>query len=191
MLVNPFTERNLQLAAQVGVAEIVCQYPGRGLAPLLAARRMVEAAGMSLTILERKIPHLRFVHGLPGCDEEIDEFVDLIRNMAEAGMRVLCYNWMPAEDWQRTSCDIRDRGGSLVTEFNRADVGRNVTDADGRPPAITPARSTLSRCSGSSRPQGSRARCGPTTRRRWPARPTPRRATRCSAASSPPAISAA
>ena len=139
MLVNPFTERNLQLAAQVGVAEIVCQYPGRGLAPLVAARRMVESAGMSLTILERKIPHLRFVHGLPGGDEEIDEFLDLIRNMAEAGMRVLCYNWMPAEDWQRTSCDVRDRGGSLVTEFNRADVGRNVTDADGRPPAITPA----------------------------------------------------
>jgi mannonate dehydratase len=139
MIVNPFTERNLQLAAQVGVKDIVLTYPGPGLAPLLAARRMVEAAGMRLTHLERKIPHLKFVHHLPGRDAQIEDFKTLIRNMAEAGMEVLCYNWMPDEDWQRTSCEVLERGGAKVTEFNLAQVGKNVTDADGRPPMPTPA----------------------------------------------------
>ena len=139
MIVNPFNERNLQLAAQVGVSEIVLTYPGPGLAPLLAARQTVEAAGMRLTHLERKIPHLKFVHNLPGRDAQIEEFKSLIRNMAEAGMTVLCYNWMPDEDWQRTSCDVPERGGARVTEFNLAEVGRNVTDADGRPPVPTSA----------------------------------------------------
>src|ERR1700728_738152 len=89
MIVNPFTERNLQLAAQVGVEEIVLTYPGPGLAPLQNARRMVEAAGMRLTHLERKIPHLKFVHHLPGRDAQIEDFKTLIRQTAEAGMEVL------------------------------------------------------------------------------------------------------
>lgn len=139
MIVNPFNERNLQLAAQVGVTDIVLTYPGPGRAPLLAARRMVEAAGMRLTHLERKIPHLQFVHNLPGRDAQIANFQNLIRDMAEEDMEVLCYNWMPDEDWQRTSCDVLERGGAKVTEFNVAHVGRNVTDADGRPSVPTPA----------------------------------------------------
>jgi mannonate dehydratase len=139
MIVNPFIERNLQLAAQVGVTDIVLTYPGLDPKSLLAAKRLVESCGLRLTHLERKIPHLRFVHNLPGRDRQIEDFKTLIRNMAEAGMEVLCYNWMPDEDWQRTSCDVLERGGARVTEFNLADVGKNVTDAAGRPPTPSSA----------------------------------------------------
>lgn len=139
MIVNPFTERNLQLAAQVGVSDIVLTYPGLDPAPFLAAKRMVESFGMKLTHLERKVPHLKFVHRLPGWEAQLADFKMLIRRMAEHEMDVLCYNWMPDEDWQRTSCEVLERGGARVTEFNLANVGRNVTDADGRPPQPTPA----------------------------------------------------
>jgi mannonate dehydratase len=87
--------------------------------------------------LERKVPHLKFVHRLPGYEQQIEDFKTLIRIMAENGMKVLCYNWMPDEDWQRTSSTVVERGGSFVTEFNWKDVGRNVTDADGRPESPT------------------------------------------------------
>ncbi|GMV96963.1 MAG: mannonate dehydratase [Phycisphaerae bacterium] len=139
MIVTPMSDRNLQLAAQVGVSDIVTVYPGLELKPLLELQRRVESFGMKLTHVERKIPHTRVVHNLPGRDEQIEDFKTLIRNMAEAGMSVLCYNWMPDEDWQRTSCEVLERGGARVTEFNIADVGRNVTDAspDKLPP--TPA----------------------------------------------------
>lgn len=139
MIVNPFNEQNLQLAAQVGVSDIVLTYSGLEPSRYRAARQMVEAFGMRLTHLERKIPHLKFVHNLPGRDEQIEDFKSLIRIMAECGMKVLCYNWMPDEDWQRTRCDVQERGGALVTEFNIADVGRNITDADGAPHVPTPA----------------------------------------------------
>ncbi|MEO7299338.1 MAG: mannonate dehydratase [Verrucomicrobiota bacterium] len=139
MIVNPFTERNLQLAAQVGVSEIVLTYPGLDPASFLSAKRMVESFGMKLTHLERKVPHLKMVHRLPGWEKQIADFKTLIRLMADAGMNVLCYNWMPDEDWQRTSCEVIERGGSRVTEFNLANVGRNFTDADGKPPHPTPA----------------------------------------------------
>lgn len=139
MIVNPFTQRNLQFAAQVGVSDIVLTYPGPGLAPLREAQRMVEDAGMKLTHLERRVPHLKFVHRLPGWEAQVENFKNLIRHMAETGMNVLCYNWMPDDDWQRTSSTVVERGGSLVTAFNLEEVGRNVTDAGGKPPMPTPA----------------------------------------------------
>jgi D-mannonate dehydratase len=45
---------------------------------------MVEAAGMRLAIVERKIPHLKMVHGLPGRDAEVEQFKALLRDMADA-----------------------------------------------------------------------------------------------------------
>lgn len=139
MIVNPFTDENLQLAAQMGVTDVVTVYPGLDPNALLDIKEKVEAQGLKLTALERKIPHLKFVHGLEGRDEQIEDFKTLIRNMAKADMEVLCYNWMPNEDWQRTSCDVLERGGAKVTEFNLAEVENNVTDADGTPDVQTPA----------------------------------------------------
>jgi len=111
MIVNPLTHQNLQWAAQVGVEEIVLPYPGPGLEPLLAARRMVEAAGMRLATVERKIPHMKMVHDLPGRDAEVEQFKRLLRDMAEAGISIACYNWMPGEDWHRTTSTVKERGG--------------------------------------------------------------------------------
>ncbi len=139
MLVNPFTEQNLALAAQVGVEEVVLPYQGPGVAALQTARHAVEAAGMRLTVLERKIPHRRLVHRLPGWEEELAGFKSLLRDMAEVGMQVACYNWMPAEDWQRTTCTSPERGGSRSTAFDLSQVDHNITDADGVPDQKTSA----------------------------------------------------
>jgi mannonate dehydratase len=139
MLINPFSERNLALAAQAGVTEVVLPYPGPGLKSLLTAKQQVEAAGMRLTVLERKIPHRRLVHRLPGWEEELAGFQSLLRDMAEAGLSVACYNWMPAEDWQRTSCTSPERGGSRATAFDLSKIEHNVTDADGMPDVQTSA----------------------------------------------------
>ena len=44
----------------------------------------------------------------------MEQFKKLLRDMAEAGLTVACYNWMPSEDWQRTSSTVRERGGALA-----------------------------------------------------------------------------
>ena len=140
MLVNPFTEQNLQLAAQVGVEEVVVPYPGLDPNALPKLAKRVEAFGMRLSVIERKLPHLKIVHDLEGRDAQIEDIKTLLRNMGEVGMKVLCYNWMPDEDWQRTSKDVPERGGAKVTAFDLSQIGKkNPTDADGLPPTRTPA----------------------------------------------------
>jgi len=140
MIVNPFTDQNLQMAAQVGVEDIVIPYPGLNLQELLETKRRVESFGMRLTHVERKLPHLRNVHNLQGREEELEAIKTLIRNMAEAEMEVLCYNWMPNEDWHRTTAEAPERGGAKVTAFDLSKIDEaNATDADGRPEKITSA----------------------------------------------------
>ena len=56
MLVNPFTERNLRLAAQVGVEQVVVLYPGLDPNALPKLVKQVEAFGMRLSVIERKLP---------------------------------------------------------------------------------------------------------------------------------------
>jgi mannonate dehydratase len=122
MLVDSPTDHNLQLAAQVGVEDVVCIYPGLSVEPLLELKRRVESFGMRLTHLERKIPHMKLVHNAPGAEEQLAGYKTLLRNMAEASMEVLCYNWMPDDDWQRTRWDAPERGGAKVTQFIRSEV---------------------------------------------------------------------
>jgi len=128
LLVTPFSDENLRLAAQIGVTDIVSVYPGLELDNLLRIRDRVEAAGMKLSVVERLIPTLRFVHNWPGRDEQIEDFKTLLRNMGKAGVDVLCYSWMPDDDWQRTDLEAAERGGARVTAFDLTKPSAVPTD---------------------------------------------------------------
>jgi len=56
--------------------------------------------------------------GLPGRDECIDKYRQMIRNMGKLDIRLLCYNFMASFGWLRTSLDIRERGGALTSGFD-------------------------------------------------------------------------
>jgi mannonate dehydratase len=56
--------------------------------------------------------------GLPGRDEEIQNFIILMQNLKKASLDVICYNWMPVISWARTANDRPGRGGALVTAFD-------------------------------------------------------------------------
>ena len=61
----------------------------------------------------------------------------LVRVAGACGVRTLCYNWMPMNDWSRTSTTELERGGALVTAFDEeiaatstAAVSGNTGDRD-------------------------------------------------------------
>lgn len=141
LLVTPFSEENLQLAAQIGAEEIVAHHPGPEPAPLLETKRRVESWGLKLGVIERYVPTLDFIHGNANSARQTEDFKALIRNLGEAGVPVLCYSWMPDDDWQRTSLTVPERGGALVTEcdLREPDTFRSVTGFDYRAETPTPA----------------------------------------------------
>lgn len=56
--------------------------------------------------------------GLSNRDEWIERYQQMIRNMGNLDIPLLCYNFMASFGWLRTRTDIGERGGALTSEFN-------------------------------------------------------------------------
>ena len=134
------TDENLKLMRQCGATDIVLTCPGFTLDDLSKSVERIRKFGLKVDVIERFVPHDKIVHGLPGADEQIEDIKRLIRNMGACGVKVLCYNWMPSDDWTRTALDLPDRGGALCTAFDvqeraRRLAGQTIQGADVATPA--------------------------------------------------------
>lgn len=135
LVITPFDDRRLQLAAQIGVTDIVVRHPsftGRSLAD---TQKQVESHGLKVCAVEGYIPHDAIVHGRPGRDEQIDQFNALLKEMGELEIPVCCFNFMTSDDWSRTQVDLPERGGALVTAYNATQAASNLAASD-RPELI-------------------------------------------------------
>ena len=127
LLLTPMSAHHLALAAQIGATEIVGTFPSTDLDALKLQCDLAKGHGLTISVIERHLPHDKLVHGRPGHEDQLDGFKKLIRNMSQCGIRTLCYNWMPDDDWQRTSFASQERGGALVTEFILSQVDQSVS----------------------------------------------------------------
>ena len=60
-----------------------------------ALKDEVEAAGLKLEVIESVNIHDDIKIGLPTRDQYIENYKQTIRNLAEYGIKVICYNFMP------------------------------------------------------------------------------------------------
>jgi mannonate dehydratase len=124
---NQATDERLRFARQIGVSGVLLNTP---LLPgekrwefmdLLRLRTTIEDYGLRLEALEN-VP-IRFYDqamlGLPGRDEQIENYRETIRNLGRAGIPILGYHFMPNGVW-RTSRTTPGRGGAQVTSFDLA-----------------------------------------------------------------------
>lgn len=88
-----------------------------------AAKNAWDKVGLKLEVIEGP-PALseKTKLGLKGRDEEISNFITLMKNLSKVGIDTICYNWMPVISWARTTTDRPGRGGALVTAFDYEDI---------------------------------------------------------------------
>ena len=75
--------------------------------------------GFTLVALEDTAPIDKARLGLDGRDEQIENVSTQGRAMGRLGIPTLAYNWMGLSSWGRTDIAIEDRGGALVTGYDR------------------------------------------------------------------------
>ena len=134
---NELVEEKLIYARQLGVPGVQMntpKLPDRGgywaYEDLLALREKTEEYGLRFEAIEN-VPigfYDKAMLGLPGRDEQIENYQETIRNVGRAGIPVLGYHFMPNSVW-RTSQTAPGRGGALVTAF---DLARVETGPNGR-----------------------------------------------------------
>jgi mannonate dehydratase len=119
------TDEYLDFASQLGVAGVQFNTPDLPgdlrweLADLVALRERVESRALRLEAIEN-IPNQfyeRAMLGLPGRDDEIENVAATLRNIGQAGIPVLGFNWMPNSVW-RTDLAPVGRGGAVVSGFD-------------------------------------------------------------------------
>ncbi len=124
-VLTPLSDENLQLASQCGVTDIVHRYPGKDANVLKQAQERFAKFGLTLSVVEGYLPIENIKLGIDD-GTEIDALKLLIRQMADLGIRLLCYNFMCGTDWCRTRLDAPARGGAKVTAFELTDAEKAV-----------------------------------------------------------------
>jgi len=124
---SPGQDQRFRLARQIGINHAIVN-----VLPTLrkvARNQYVEAltkidaefraAGLTIAGVEsHPVPAEKIKLGLPGRDEELDNYRAAIEALGRVGIRMLCYNFMAGLGWYRTRVDAPERGGALTSEFD-------------------------------------------------------------------------
>ncbi len=116
-----------QLARQMGInyaiaklaPELTGALPPWDYLSLKQSKEIYEANGFKLYGLEGdQFDMNRIKFGLEGRDEDIELYKKMLVNMGQLGVKLLCYNFMAGIGWYRTTTDIKERAGALVSGFD-------------------------------------------------------------------------
>ena len=80
-------------------------------------KKQVEDAGLGFDVIESIPVHEDIKLGKASRDKYIENYCENIRRVAEAGVKCICYNFMPVFDWTRTErqeCVRMDRQYLLI-----------------------------------------------------------------------------
>lgn len=91
---------------------------------ILALKARIEGQGLAFEVVESVPVHEDIKLGRPTRDVLIEHYIQNIRNLAAAGIRVICYNFMPVFDWTRTVLDRKLADGSTTLAFDTREVER-------------------------------------------------------------------
>lgn len=91
---------------------------------LLTLRKRIEDAGLKFEVVESVPVHEDIKMGKPSRVRLIANFQQNIRNCAAAGVKVICYNFMPVFDWTRTEMARQLPDGSFTLAFDAQAVAR-------------------------------------------------------------------
>lgn len=82
----------------------------------------IEASGLTLSVIESVPVHEDIKLGRASRETFIENYKQTIRNLGEAGIRTVCYNFMPVFDWTRTDLDYALPDGSTGLRYDQSEI---------------------------------------------------------------------
>lgn len=81
----------------------------------------IEAHGLRWSVVESLPVCESIKYAGPDRDELIEKYKESLANLGRAGVKTICYNFMPVLDWARTDLDYPNPDGTTNLYFNRAE----------------------------------------------------------------------
>lgn len=118
---------SLQMLRQIGVEGIVTalhQIKNGDIwtyEDIMDLKSYIERAGLRWSVVE-SLPVMESIkYGGPDRDELIEKYIISLENLGRAGVKTVCYNFMPVIDWVRTDLEHPWPDGTSSLYFNRTE----------------------------------------------------------------------
>ena len=124
---GPKDKITLDMLRQIGVEGIVTalhDIPNGEIWPLDKIKDMcnlIERHGMRWSVVESLPVSESIKYAGPDRDELIEKYKVSLANLGKAGVKTVCYNFMPVLDWARTDLEYPNPDGTSNLYFNRAE----------------------------------------------------------------------
>ena len=116
-----------QIPNMSGVVTAVYDVPVGEVWPMeriLRLKSLCEENGLEMEVIESVPVHEDIKLGLPTRDRYIANYAENIRNLGRAGVKCICYNFMPVFDWLRTNLHTEAEDGSNALSYNHDELMR-------------------------------------------------------------------
>jgi len=116
-----------QIPGMYGIVSAIYDVPVGEVWPLESLQKLkarIEGVGLKFEVVESVPVHEDIKLGKPSRDRLIANYQQNIRNCAAAGVKVICYNFMPVFDWTRTELEKELPDGSKTLAFDAAAIAK-------------------------------------------------------------------
>lgn len=114
-----------QIPNMSGVVTAVYDVPVGEIWPLekiLELKQLCEENHLEMEVIESVPVHEDIKLGKPSRDHYIEVYKQNILNLGKAGVKCICYNFMPVFDWLRTNLKTVDSDGSNALSYNHEEL---------------------------------------------------------------------
>lgn len=88
---------------------------------VMKMKNFIEAHGLQWSVVESLPVSEAIKYAGPDRDELIEKYKESLANLGKAGVKTICYNFMPVLDWARTDLEYPNPDGTSNLYFNRAE----------------------------------------------------------------------